>query len=185
MTATYINTYTHPENRSPMGWYQCTLCRKRPLYYKGLFLCKLIPILYGSFLCTTTYGSFLCTKFPILYGSFLCTKPPIYMGPSYVLLHPFYIRWSLYIYIVSYVQLWVHLMYTDYCGVLLLYIRWSLYIERVIRTIMGPSYVQRFLWGLTPVHKMVPIIYSVNVLLWVHLMYTDYCGVLLLYIDGP
>ena len=61
------------------------------------FLCKLIPILYGSFLYTTTYGSFLCTKFPILYGSFLCTKPPIYMGPSYVLLHPFYIRWSLYI----------------------------------------------------------------------------------------
>ena len=164
------------------------------------------------------------------------------MGPSYVLLHPFYIRWSLYmechtyyygsilctpiivgsysctqdgpyIYGVSYVLLWVHLMYTDYCGVLLLYTRWSLYIWSVIRTIMGPSYVHRLLWGLTPVHKMVPIymechtyyygsilctpiivgsysctqdgpyIYGVSyVLLWVHLMYTDYCGVLLLYI---
>ena len=22
------------------GWYQCTLCRKRPLYYKGLFYVK-------------------------------------------------------------------------------------------------------------------------------------------------
>ena len=98
-------------------------------------------------------------------------------------------------------------MYTDYCGVLLLYIRWSLYIFSVIRTIMGPSYVHRLLWGLTPVHKMVPIrtmmgpsyvhrllwgftpvhkmvpIYIVSyVLLWVHLMYTNYCGVLLLYI---
>ena len=62
---------------------------------------------------------------PSVYGSFLCNKPPIYMGLSYVLLHPFYIRWSL-IYRVSDVLLWVHFMYTNYCGVLLLYIRWSL-----------------------------------------------------------
>jgi len=87
----------------------------------------------------------------ILYGSFLCTKPPIYMGPSYVLLHPFYIRWSLR-YRVSYVLLWVHLVYTDYCGVLLLYIRWYL-IYRV-------PYA----------------------LLWVNLMYTGYCGILLLHV---
>ena len=73
-------------------------------------------------------------------------------------------------------------MYTDYCGVLLLYIRWSLYIWSVIRTIMGPSYVHRLLWGLTLVHKMVPIYIVSYVLLWVHLIYTDYCGVLLLYI---
>ena len=26
----------------------------------------------------------------------------------------------------------------------------------VIRTIMGPSYVHRLLWGLTPIQKMVP-----------------------------
>ena len=33
------------------------------------------------------------------------------------------------------------------------------------------------------VHKMVPIYIVSYVLLWVHLMYTDYCGVLLLHID--
>ena len=86
----------------------------------------------------------------ILYGSFLCTKPPIllYMGPSYLLLCPFYVRWSL-IFIVSYILLWVNLMYTDYCGVLLSYIRQFL--------IYSVSYV----------------------LLKAHLMYIDCCGVLL------
>ena len=85
------------------------------------------------------------------------------MGPSYV--HQ--LLWGLTpvhkmvpIYIVSYVLLWVHLMYNNYCGVLPLYIRWSLYIYSVIRTIMGPSYVHQLLWSLTPVHRMVPI-YSV------------------------
>ena len=134
-------------------------------YYLWVFFMYEVPY---------TIWVFFMYQASYIYGSILCIAPPI--------LHKMV---PIYIYIVSYVQLWVHLMYTDYCGVLLLYIRWSLYIERVIRTIMGPSYVQRFLWGLTPVHKMVPIIYSVNVLLWVHLMYTDYCGVLLLYIDGP
>ena len=38
------------------------------------------------------------------------TCTPIYMGASYVLLCPFYIRWSL-IYRVSYVLLWIHLTY--------------------------------------------------------------------------
>ena len=75
------------------------------------------------------------------------------MGPSYVHrllsgLTP--VHKMVPIYIVSYVLLWVHLMYTDYCQVLLLYIRWS-YIYSVIRTIMGPSYVHRLLSGLTPV----------------------------------
>ena len=42
----------------------------------------------------------------------------IYMSPSYVLLHPFYIRWSLYIESYTYVLLWVHIMYANYCGVL-------------------------------------------------------------------
>ena len=85
------------------------------------------------------------------------------MGPSYVQ----QLLWSLTpvhkmvpIYTVSYVLLWVHLMYDNYCGVLPLYIRWSLYIYSVIRTIMGPSYVHQLLWSLTPVHRMVPI-YSV------------------------
>ena len=45
----------------------------------------------------------LCT-----YGSFLCAKSPIYMGPSYVKLFYIIIRF--------------HLMYSDYCVVLLLYI---------------------------------------------------------------
>ena len=45
--------------------------------------------------------------------------------------------------VVSYVLLLVHLMYTNYCRILLLYIRWSLYIASCV-------------------------------LLWVHLMYTDY-----------
>ena len=32
---------------------------------------------------TSYMGLFLCIMMlPILYGSFLCTKPPIYMGPS-------------------------------------------------------------------------------------------------------
>ena len=48
---------------------------------------------------------------------------------------------------------------------------------------MGPSYVHRLLWGLTLVHKMVPIYRVSYVLLWVHLMYTDYCRVLLLYMN--
>ena len=56
-----------------------------------------------------------------LYVSFLYTKPPIYMGPSYVLLHPFYIRWSIYRHIVLYAI-----------------------------AITGPSYVHHLLWGLTP-----------------------------------
>ena len=51
--------------------------------------------------------------------SFLCTS--YYMGPFYVLFHPFYIRWSLYI--VSYILLWDHLVYTNYFGVLLLQLR--------------------------------------------------------------
>ena len=67
------------------------------------------------------------------------------------------------------------------------YIRWSLvYIYRVIHTIMGPPYVHRLLWGLTLVHKVVPIyIYMYSHSYYygsIHLMYTDYCGVLLLYI---
>ena len=100
------------------GWYQCSLCRKRSLYYKGLFfLCKLIPILYGSFLCKLMpilYGSFLCTEFPILYGSFLCTKPPIY--GSILCMTPPILHKIVPLYGVSYMLLWVHLMYTDYCG---------------------------------------------------------------------
>ena len=106
-----------------------------------------------------------------IYGSILCIAPPI--------LHK-----MVPIYIVSYVLLWVHLMYNDSCGVLLLYIRWSLYIERVIRTIMGPSYVHRLLWGLTPVHKIVPIYIQCHTYYYGSiLMYTDYCWVLLLYIS--
>ena len=57
---------------------------------------------------------FVCTKFPILlfmyhisnmYGSTICIVPPILhkMVPMYI-----------------YTYIWVHLMYTDYCGVLLL-----------------------------------------------------------------
>ena len=49
------------------------------------------------------------------------------------------------------------------------------YIYSIIRPIMGPSYVHRLLQGLTLVHKMVPYIYMVSyVLLWAHLMYTNY-----------
>ena len=40
---------------------------------------------------------------------------------------------------------------------------------------MGPSYVHRLLWGLTLVHKMVPIYIVSYVLLWVHFMYAAYC----------
>ena len=51
---------------------------------------------------------------------------------------------------------------------------------------MGPPYVHRLLWGLTLVHKVVPIyIYMYSHSYYygsIHLMYTDYCGVLLLYI---
>ena len=103
----------------------------------------------------------------------------MYTNYSGVLL--LYIRWSL-IYMVSYILLWAHLMYTNYCGVLLLYIRWSLiYIYCAKCTITGQSYVHQLFWGLTLVHKMVPYIYIVpNVLLRVNLMYTNYCGVLLL-----
>ena len=74
-------------------------------YHYTIYICNLIHIPYGSFLCTTTYEFFLCMKFPILwlYECLLCTKPPTYPGPSYVLLHPFYIRWPGYIYTVSYV----------------------------------------------------------------------------------
>ena len=51
-----------------------------------------------------------------VHGSSLCTKPSICM------LHPFYTRWSLYIYsvILYYGSIFM------YCGVLLLCIRWSL-----------------------------------------------------------
>ena len=106
-------------------------------------------------------------KASYIYGSILCIAPPILhkMVPiyivSYVLFHLMYtdycrvlllcIRWS-YSLIPT---IMVHLMYTDYCEVLLLYIRWSLDTYSVIRTIMGPSYVQQLLWGLTPVHKHV------------------------------
>ena len=48
---------------------------------------------------------------------------------------------------------------------------------------MGQSYVHQLLWGLTPVLKMIPIYSVIYVLLWVHFMYTDYCEVLLLYIN--
>ena len=92
------------------------------------FVYKKSPLLYGSFLCTTTYGSFLCAK------------PPIYVGPSYV--KPFYIIICLHLFFMcqaSYIygpilhQTILHnymssSYYTDYCVVLLLYVRWSLYI---------------------------------------------------------
>ena len=99
----------------------------RMLNFTNFSPCKLIPILYGSFLCTTTYGSFLCTKFPILYGSFFMYKASYIYG-SILCIAPPILHKMVPIYRVSYVLLWVHLMYTDYCRVLLLYIRWSLYI---------------------------------------------------------
>ena len=144
-------------------------------------------------------GIFLCTKFPVLYSSFLCTKPPIHLlciappilhemvptgyvyGVSYIQLwlhlmytdHGvllLYIRLSLYVYVL----LWVHLMYTDYRGVLLPSIRWSLYICSAVCTIMGPSHVHWLSWGLTPVHKMASYICSVTpVLLCIHLMFSN------------
>ena len=95
----------------------------------------------------------------------------------YVLLCPFYIRCSLK-YIASYVLLWGHLTYNYYCGVLLLYFMYAVsfalswdtsvlctlivgltpvhkmvpYIYSVICTIMGPSHVHLLLWSFTPVH---------------------------------
>ena len=95
-------------------------------YYLRVFFMYEVPY---------TIWVFFMYKASYIYGSILCMTPPI--------LHK-----MVPIYTVSYVLLWVHLMYTDYCGVLLMYIRMSL------------SYI----------------------LLWVHLMYTDYCRVLLLYI---
>ena len=58
LTMVFVESSSAAEQALVTGWYQSTLCRKRPLYYKGLFLCNLVPILYGSFLCTITYGSF-------------------------------------------------------------------------------------------------------------------------------
>jgi len=52
-----------------------------------------------------------------IYGSILCVAPPI--------LH------KIVPYRVSYILLWVHLVYADYSGVLLLYIRCSLIRESV------------------------------------------------------
>ena len=115
------------------------------------------PILYGSFYVQSLlfFGPILCIALPILHKMVpyiyhvICTT----MGQSY--LHRLFFSftlWSHIYIIVSYILLWGHLMYTDYCGVLLLYTRWFF--------IYGVSYI----------------------LLWVKLMYTDYCRVLLLYI---
>ena len=84
----------------------------------------------------------------------------MYMGLSYVLLLMglFYVRSSLYYMGLFYVQsLLYNYMGPSYVLLHPFYIRWSLYIYNVIATIMGPSYVHQLLWGLTPVHKMVPV----------------------------
>ena len=73
-----------------------------------------------------------------IYGSILCMTPRI--------LHK-----MVPICRVSYILLGVHLVYTDYCRVILLYIRWSLYVECHI--IYGFFYVPSLLY------------------IWVHLMY--------------
>ena len=44
---------------------------------------------------------------------------------------------------------------------------------------MGPFYVHQLLWCLTLAHKMVPVYRVSYVLLWVNLVYSDYCRVLL------
>ena len=51
------------------------------------------------------------------------------------------------IYTVSYVLSWVHFMYPDYCGILLLYI----YIYGVLWVLIYTF------WCLSSVHKMIPI----------------------------
>ena len=51
-----------------------------------------------------------------------------YIGPSYALLHPFYIRWSLFIECHSYYYGSI-LCTLIIVGLILLYIRWSLYIR--------------------------------------------------------
>ena len=106
---------------------------------------------------------FFMYKASYIYGSILCMTPPI--------LHK-----MVPIYRVSYILLWVHLMYTDYCRVLLLYIRWSLYIV---------SYVLLWVHLIYTDYCRVLLLYirwslyiASYVLLWVHLMYTDHCGVL-------
>ena len=55
------------------------------------------------------------------------------MGLSYVLLLTglsYVLLLTGLFYVPSLLYIWVHLMYTDYCGVLLLYKRWSLYREK-------------------------------------------------------
>ena len=117
-----------------MCWYQCTLCRKRSLYHKGLFYVPSLLYIYGSILCIAP--SILHKMVPIYYSAIHTT----YGYTDYCGALLLYIRWSLYIYSMSYVLLWVHLMYVNYCEVLLLYINTSY---------IGRNVGNQITWGLT------------------------------------
>ena len=133
---------------------------------------------------------FYVQSFLYIWVHLICMTPPILhkMVPVYIVSYVplwvhlmytdyyrvllLYIRWSLYR--VLYILLWVHLMYTDQCMVLLLYIRWSLCIE-----------CHMYYYGSILCTPIIVGSYSYMVsyvLLWAHLMYTDYYRVLLLYI---
>ena len=165
---------------------------------------KIVPIVSYVLLWVHHMQTKYCEVL-LLYITYIQSVICTITGPSYV--HR--LLWGLTpahkMVIVAYVLFWVHLMYTDHCGVLLLYIRWSLYIEchayyygsilcrpiivgsysctqdgySVICTVMGHSYVHQLLWGLTLVHNIYIVSY---VPLWAHIMYTDYCRILLLHI---
>ena len=73
------------------------------------------------------------------------------MGPSYVLLHPVYVRWSLYIYSGICTIMGSSYVHRLLWGLTPVHKMAPIYIYSVIRTIMSPSYVHRLLWGLTPI----------------------------------
>ena len=106
------------------------------------------------------------------YGSILCT--PIIVGSSSTLVH----KMDPYIYSITCPIMGPSYVHRLLRGLTLVH-KMDPYIYGVIHSIMGPSYVHRFLRGLTLVHKMVPLY------VWCHtghLMYTNDCGVLPLYI---
>ena len=105
---------------------QILMWNKVILYYKGLFF-------VNHFLCDVhlLMSTFLCMEFPKL-ASFLYIR--VYCSTHFTYDGPFGIH------IVSYVLLWVHLMYSNYCGVWPLYIDVP-YIYSVLPSIMSPSYL--------------------------------------------
>ena len=109
---------------------------KKDPYTIRVFLCELIPVLYRSFLCTTTYGCFFMYEVPYTIWVFM-----------------YYYLWVFFMYEVPY-TIWVFMYY--YLWVFFMYeVPYTIWVFFMYRA----SYIYGSILCIAPpiLHKMVPI----------------------------